>query len=217
MKKMSGGKFANIGSGEKVDDRFWDRHPVLRSLYLGFKGIRKIPRFMLKIPRMLFRIAFPAAYAGSGENAPIGADFVSRMLGKVMDNPVFKTAYENYRKFMKFPGVSLAMSILGPVFGVNRMAEGLVTLKKGQRTKNARKVLDGKVDIMTGALATIKPLALFAILTEGVHLFLDWRVRKHGMDPQRADQIMTNIFAAVSAPIGLAAYALLSPREPEQK
>ncbi len=199
------------GDPEYSDDSFWEKHPIARSFYLGFKAIRKIPKMLFKIPRALFRIMLPAAYGQSGNTKMVGENFVYKMLAGLRKKPWFNTAMNNYKKLLDFPGVSLALSIMGPVFAINRMSDGLMEYQEGLKKDNPYQKLDGKVDIMTGALAAVRPLALLAIATEGVHIYLNYRVKKKGMDPAKADRIMSNVFAAVTAPIGLAAYAFLSP------
>ena len=197
--------------GNYSDDSFWERHPILRSFFLGYKGLKKMPKLLLKIPRMLFRVVFPAAYGQTGKQKMVGMNVVNKLISGIRNKPWYKKGMEYYSKLMNVPGVALAMSILGPVFGLSRMAEGLMEYKEGVHENNHYQMLDGKVEMMTGALATVKPLVLLAIVTEGVHIFLNYRIKKKGMDPAKADRIMTNVFAAATAPIGLAAYALLAP------
>jgi len=209
-------KYGPNGDIEYSDDSFWERHPIMRSFYLGFKALKKMPMLLLKIPRMLFRILIPAAYGESGKGKMVGSEFVGKIFGGLKDNSWARKAYSNFSKLMNVPGVALAMSIVGPVFGLSRMGDGLIEFKEGVKNNNPYQMLDGKVDMMTGALAAIKPLALLAIVTEGVHIYLNYRVKKKGMDPERANNIMSNIFAAVTAPIGLAAYALLAPPKKRQ-
>lgn len=204
-------KCSSDGNPEYSDDTFWEKHPIARSFYLGFKAIRKIPKMMLQIPRALFRIMLPAAYGQSGNTKMVGEGIAYRMLSGVRNKPWFNTAMNNYKRLLNFPGVSLALSIMGPIFAINRMSDGLKEYQEGLKKDNPYQKLDGKVDIMTGALAAVRPLALLAIATEGVHIYLNYRIKKKGMDPAKADRIMSNVFAAVTAPIGLAAYAFLSP------
>lgn len=204
-------KCSKEGNPEYSDDSFWEKHPLARSFYLGYKAIKKIPKMLLQIPRALFRIMLPAAYGQTGGTKMVGQNFVYRMLKGLREKPWFNTAMDNYKKLLNIPGVSLALSIMGPVFAINRMSDGLMEYQEGLKKDNPYQKLDGKVEIMTGALAAVKPLALLAIATEGVHIYLNYRVKKKGMDPAKADRLMSNVFAAVTAPIGLAAYALLSP------
>lgn len=191
-----------------ADDSFWDRHPAMRSFCLGYRALKKTPQMILQMPMALFRLVFPALYGGSGKGKMIGEDLLIKATARIQKYSLVKKSLAGYRNLMAVPGVSLAMSIAGPIFGVSRMLEGLFEFKEGVKFNDPRRMLDGKVDMMTGALATIKPLALLAIMTEGAHVFLKYRMRKKGMTPDLADRIMTNIFAAVTAPIGLAAYVL---------
>ncbi|MCD4782642.1 MAG: hypothetical protein K8T10_02305 [Candidatus Eremiobacteraeota bacterium] len=215
MNKIPAKKYTNKVTGKKIskfdDDSFWEKHPILHSFYLGYKGIKKVPKLLLKIPRMLFRIMLPAAYSETSNSKVIGRDFLRGFASKLQENSLINKGYRHYSNFMKMPGVSLAMSIIGPVFGVSRMLSGIAEYQKGVKNNNQYQMLDGKVDIMTGALAAIKPLALLAIVTEGMHIFLNYRIKKKGMDPSRANAIMSSVFAAATAPIGLTAYALLAP------
>lgn len=215
MKKIPSKEYATKVTGGEIskysDDSFWEKHPVLRSFYLSYKAIKKTPKFLLKIPRMLFRIILPAIYGETGDGWVIGRKFLRGLTSKLQKNSLIRRGCQHYSDIMKMPGVSLAMSIIGPVFGVSRMLSGLAEYNEGVENNNQYQMLDGKIDIMTGALASIKPLALLAVVTEGVHLFLNYRIKKKGMDPSRANEIMSNIFAASTAPIGLAAYALLAP------
>lgn len=205
-------RYSADGNPEYSDDSFWEKHPVMRSFYLGFKAIRKIPKMLLQLPRALFRIMLPAAYGQSGNVKMVGENFACRMLSGLREKPWFNTAMNNYARLLNFPGVSLALSIIGPAFAFNRMSNGLSEYQEGLKKGNPYQKLDGKVDIMTGAIAAVRPLALLAIATEGVHIYLNYRIKKKGMDPAKADRIMSNVFAAATAPIGLAAYALLSPK-----
>jgi len=196
-----------------TSDEFWEKHPIMHSIYLGFKAIKRIPRFipklLLKIPRMLFKVVFPAAYAESGKG--VGSKFISKLVDTATKNPAIKKGYEKYTNLMKIPGVSLGMSIVGPIFGVSRMMDGINQYHEGKKDNNSLQKLEGKVEIVSGALAAIKPLALLSVVTEGAHMYLTHRVKNKGMDPARADHIMTRVFSAATAPIGLTAYALLSP------
>ena len=208
-------KCSSDGNREYSDDSFWEKHPIVRSFVLGFKAIRKIPRMLLKLPRTLYRIMLPAAYGDSGNKKMVGEGLAYKMLAGLRKKPWFNTAMTNYKKLLNFPGVSLALSIMGPLFAMDRMSDGLMEYQEGLKNNNPYQKLDGKVDIMTGALAAARPLALLAIATEGVHIYLNYRIKKKGMDPAKADKIMSNVFAAVTAPIGLAAYAFLSPDKAE--
>lgn len=199
------------------NDEFWERHPILHSIYLGYRAVRKIPKavtkMMLKIPKMLFKIVFPAVYSEAGKNNFVGAEMVRGLADKARKMEVVEKAIKNYQSFLKIPGVSIAMGVMCPLMGANRVMDGFFQYREGVKKDDAAKRLEGKVEMVTGGLYAIKPLALFAIVTEGAHAYLNYRVAKKGLDPAKADAMMTRAFLAATAPLGLAAYALLAPKD----
>jgi hypothetical protein len=203
------GKFFGIfQSPDPSNDEFWEKHPVLHAVYLGGK-------LTAKVSRAVIRMGLPAAYAGSGKKMPIGGKFIERLLDRSAGGSAIDRAYDNFTRYVKMPGVSLALGIIGPAMGLSRVVDGINEYGESKESKNALQRMEGKADIASGALTAIKPLALLAIGVEGLHLFLNHRVKNKGMSPEKADRIMTRVLLTAAAPVGLAAYALLAP--PGQK
>ncbi len=198
------------------DKSFWERNPLLHSLYIGAMAVQRIPSFAyklaLKIPRAIFKVVFPALYASDGSDTNfVGKGVYDKIVGWANKNTIFRRGYETCMKMMQVPGVALAVGIMTPLYGASRIVDGLNIYKEGVKEKDATKRLGGKVEMISGGLMAIKPLAIFAILTQGIHAYLNHKINNGTLDPEKADKIMTRALSLVAAPIGLAAYALLKP------
>ncbi|MFP4498637.1 MAG: hypothetical protein ACLFQV_10535, partial [Vulcanimicrobiota bacterium] len=197
LKKIPEEQKIIIGGKEINKEEFSEEHPILYGLYLVCRGVANLPKalikLMMKAPRTLFKGMFPAMYAESGNPGALSKTSIP-LLKK---SPWINKAYDNFSKLMNFPGVSIAMSLLGPAFGINKMADGLFEYKQGVKHHDPEKKFDGKLDVLSGTLASIQPLALLSVITEGIHLYMDYRINNKGMDPAKADKAVTTTFSAV--------------------
>lgn len=134
---------------------------------------------------------------------------------KLFDNkPVRDVGKAVSDVYAKYPGLRTALRIGAAVTGPLTVMKGVNQYADGKAAHDQKKILDGKLEMVEGALYTLKVTSPLGLAVTGLRLGLNYLIKKGKISAKKADQAITRTLATLTAPVGLAAYALLAPPTP---
>lgn len=109
----------------------------------------------------------------------------------------------------KVPGLRLALDVLSAVTGPLTMHKGAGKIKKGITEGDKKKIFDGKMDLASGVAYSSRIAAPAGLAIDGVHWYLNRKIKKGKITLEKADSIATNMLAVATGPVGLTTHAAI--------
>lgn len=139
----------------------------------------------------------------------VAASEKQSLLEKAFDNkPVREAGKVIGDTIGKVPFLREALQVIGFVLGPLQINKGYNQLQDGYNNNDPKKKLDGKLNMAAGTMYTIKPLALFGLVTDIGHWFVNRSIKKGNLTPQEAEKKINQAFKPFTQSIGNLAYAI---------